>query len=72
MSEIFIELAHFRYPTHCIHVSQHCDSGRIHTLKYNLQYVEWQHWEYSEWEVCKEYMIRDMPDGYWHYNVDPK
>lgn len=62
MNEEFVELAHFRYPTHNTYVSQCCDSGRIHCLKYSKRGIIWEYFEYCDWHICKEYMIHDLPD----------
>lgn len=71
MNEEFVELAHFRYPTHCIHVSQCCFSGRIHCLKYSNRGIIWEYFEYSDWHICKEYMIEDLPETGWGFVEDP-
>jgi hypothetical protein len=52
-----VELAHFYYPTHCVYVYQYCDSGRIHCVKYDSHHIEWEYFEYQDWDDCKEYMI---------------
>lgn len=65
------ELAHFRYPRHFAYVYQYGDSGRIHCLKYNTAgYVRWEHFEYTEWDLCKEWMITDLPDHSWGFQED--
>jgi hypothetical protein len=70
MTPEFNELAHFRYPTHCSYVFQHCDSGRIHCLKYSTRGIRWETFDYGDWDQCKEYMITDLPDYTWGFSED--
>lgn len=61
------ELAHFKYPTHFSYVFQHQDSGRIHCIKYSKRGIVWEHFEYGDWDQCKEYMITDLPESGWGF-----
>lgn len=70
MSPETIELAHFRYPSHYAYVYQHCDSGRIHCLKYSRRGLLWETFDYNEWELCKEYMITELPEYTWLFSPD--
>lgn len=67
---MFNELAHFKYPTHYVYVFQHQHTGHIHCLKYNNRKIDWTHYQYEEWEQCKEYMIQELEWGTWGFESD--
>lgn len=70
--DLLTELAHFKYPTHYAYVYQYGEGGRIHCLKYSRRGIRWETFEYSDWGLCKEYMISDLPDHSWGFEEDPE
>lgn len=55
-------LAHVRYPTHYVYVYQYDHGGRIHCLKYSHTAIQWSTFDYCDWDMCKEYMIIELPE----------
>ena len=63
-------VCHIQYPTHCVFLSEHKESGQIHAFKYDRVHCDYCIFERDDIDGASDYIFTALPSHHWGFQED--